>query len=154
MTNLDLFLDALKKSEDYKRYATLTSEGELRYLSGDIPEFPRAYRKPDKDYPESTIFYLSEYTCSGKCKIGAPLDCIAKTSDCGTYHLRPEYSDIEEMMEKYKLTISLQDISDIVNMEVQRIIFRETNCLMCGTQRCDSSREFMEGCEKWRNWIK
>jgi hypothetical protein len=62
------------------------------------------------------------------------------------------YNNLEEFMGNHKFTITMEDLEKLVDSEVQLEIFRKQHCTTCGSQRCDGSPEWMEGCEKWRKY--
>ena len=43
-------------------------------------------------------------------------------------------------------------MSDITGSELT--LFREMHCKNCGSQRCDGSEEWLDGCELYEKYIK
>ena len=64
------------------------------------------------------------------------------------------YNNLEEFMGNHKFTITMEDLEKLVDSEVQLEVFRKQHCTTCGSQRCDGSPEWMEGCKKWKEFQK
>ena len=62
------------------------------------------------------------------------------------------YNNLEEFEENHKFTITMEELESLVDNEVNLEAFRKQYCSTCGSQRCDGSPEWMEGCEKWRKY--
>ena len=130
-------LDLLKKSGETHQYAHLR-EGALVPLDPGIPGFQEPSRLTDKaalrgkTYSPETVWRV----------IDTP----------GGYEVGYAAKDIKEFLGTYKVCLTKKEIEEMVQSEVDAEIFRQINCCMCGSQRCDGSPEWMEGCEKWKRW--
>lgn len=64
------------------------------------------------------------------------------------------YNNLEEFIKNHKFTITMEELENLVASEVKIESFRKQHCSTCGSQRCDGSPEWMEGCGKWKEYQK
>lgn len=126
----------LKANGEEYRYAFIRDK-HLVPLDPSLPEFPMAGQ-------------ISGYSdCGNSEKIWY----VTKADNVEKWIVTSlNYNSLDEFVKNHKFTITMEDLENLVSKEVLLEKFKTAHCSTCGSQRCDGSPEWMEGCEKWRKY--
>ena len=126
----------LKANGEEHRYAFI-HDRHLVPLDPSLPKFPMADQ-------------ILGYTDLGNSE---KIWYVTKADNCEKWLVTTSsYDCLKEFEENHKFTITMEELESLVDNEVNLEAFRKQYCSTCGSQRCDGSLDWLEGCGKWREY--